>query len=81
MKFSRLTLVKDFDISKYEIVLLIKYRPNRLSIIVFSILALAVVIILTALILTARNAYSLYETKITAPVKGIYQEPLLILEE
>ena len=52
---------------------MIKYRPNRLSIIVLSIVALAVLIILTALILTARSAYSLYETKITAPAKGIYQ--------
>ena len=53
---------------------MIKYRPNRLSIIVFSIIALAVIIINTALILTVRSdSYSRYETKITAPVKGVYQ--------
>ena len=53
---------------------MIKYRPNRLSIIVFSIIALAVIIIITALILTVRiDSYSRYETKITAPVKGVYQ--------
>ena len=53
---------------------MIKYRRNRLSIIVFSILALTVIIILTALIVTApSDSYSLYETKITPPVNGIYQ--------
>ena len=53
---------------------MIKYSPNRLTIVLFSILALAVIIILTALILTARNdSYSEYKTKITPPVKGIYQ--------
>ena len=53
---------------------MIKYRPNRLSIIVFSIIALAVIIIITALILTVpSDSYSRYETKITAPVKGVYQ--------
>ena len=53
---------------------MIKYCPNRLTIILFSILALAVIIILTALILTTRNdSYSKYETKIAPPVKGIYQ--------
>ena len=53
---------------------MIKYCPNRLSIVVFSILALAVIIIITALILTVRiDSYSRYETKITPPVKGVYQ--------
>ena len=53
---------------------MIKYSPNRLSIIVFSILALAVIIILTVSNSYTRNdSYSKYETKITPPVKGIYQ--------
>ena len=53
---------------------MIKFRRNRLSIIVFSILALTVIVILTALIITAPgDSYSLYETKITPPVNGIYQ--------
>ena len=61
-----------------------KYRP-RFSIIVFLILALAVIIIFTAHYIGTRDrasasrlqvddpSFSRYETKITPPVKGIYQ--------